>query len=34
MTDKTALAALDPATLYGGGARGYIDCPTLADVNA
>jgi N-ethylmaleimide reductase len=25
------LAALDPTTLYGGGAKGYIDYPTLAD---
>lgn len=24
------LAALDPATLYGGGAQGYTDDPTLA----
>lgn len=28
------LAALDPATLYGGGAKGYIDYPTLADSQA
>lgn len=30
---KTAasLSALDPATLYGGGAAGYIDYPTLAE---
>lgn len=27
------LAALDPTTLYGGGAHGYIDYPTLADAN-
>ncbi len=26
------LAQLDPATLYGGGAQGYIDYPALADV--
>ena len=26
-----ALAQLDPATLYGGGAQGYIDYPALAD---
>lgn len=26
------LAQLDPATLYGGGAEGYIDYPALADV--
>ena len=26
-----ALAALNPVTLYGGGAQGYIDYPTLAD---
>ncbi|MDQ2139945.1 alkene reductase [Alcaligenaceae bacterium B3P038] len=29
-----SLAALDPATLYGGGAKGYIDYPTLANANA
>lgn len=28
------LAALDPSTLYGGGARGYTDYPVLADVSA
>lgn len=28
------LNALDPATLYGGGANGYIDYPTLADASA
>ncbi|QXI18214.1 alkene reductase [Pseudomonas hamedanensis] len=28
------LAAFDPATLYGGGATGYIDYPTLAESNA
>lgn len=28
------LAALDPATLYGGGAKGYIDYPTLAESQA
>ncbi|WP_436411650.1 hypothetical protein [Variovorax ginsengisoli] len=28
------LTALNPATLYGGGAAGYIDYPTLADSNA
>jgi N-ethylmaleimide reductase len=28
------LAALNPATLYGGGAQGYIDYPTLADAHA
>jgi N-ethylmaleimide reductase len=28
------LAALDPATLYGGGAAGYIDYPTFADSSA
>jgi N-ethylmaleimide reductase len=30
---KTAasLSAFDPATLYGGGAEGYIDYPTLAE---
>jgi len=28
------LAALNPATLYGGGAEGYIDYPTLAEANA
>ncbi|MBC3269952.1 alkene reductase [Pseudomonas sp. SWRI81] len=28
------LAAFDPATLYGGGAAGYIDYPTLAESNA
>jgi N-ethylmaleimide reductase len=27
------LAALNPATLYGGGAAGYIDYPTLADAS-
>jgi N-ethylmaleimide reductase len=25
------LAPLNPATLYGGGAQGYIDYPTFAD---
>jgi len=29
-----ALAQLDPATLYGGGAAGYIDYPALADADA
>ncbi|MBV4485002.1 alkene reductase [Pseudomonas sp. SWRI153] len=28
------LAAFDPATLYGGGAAGYIDYPTLAETSA
>lgn len=28
------LNALDPATLYGGGAKGYIDYPTLANASA
>ena len=28
------LAAFDPTTLYGGGAAGYIDYPTLADSSA
>lgn len=28
------LAPLDPATLYGGGAKGYIDYPTLAESQA
>lgn len=28
------LAALNPATLYGGGAEGYTDYPTLADASA
>ncbi|MFL6533972.1 MAG: alkene reductase [Pseudomonas sp.] len=28
------LAALNPATLYGGGAEGYIDYPTFAEANA
>lgn len=28
------LAAFDPATLYGGGAAGYIDYPTLAESSA
>ncbi len=28
------LAALNPATLYGGGANGYIDYPTLRDAQA
>jgi len=28
------LNALDPATLYGGGAKGYIDYPALANSNA
>jgi N-ethylmaleimide reductase len=28
------LAALDPKTLYGGGAQGYIDYPTLAEADA
>lgn len=28
------LAALNPATLFGGGAAGYIDYPTLAEANA
>lgn len=28
------LAAFDPATLYGGGATGYIDYPALADASA
>lgn len=28
------LAAFNPATLYGGGATGYIDYPTLAEANA
>lgn len=28
------LAALDPATLYGGGAAGYTDYPALADASA
>ena len=28
------LAALDPATLYGGGAKGYIDYPPLAESQA
>ncbi|SDD40452.1 N-ethylmaleimide reductase [Variovorax sp. CF079] len=28
------LAALNPATLYGGGAQGYTDYPTLADSSA
>ena len=29
-----ALSAFDPATLYGGGAAGYIDYPTLAESSA
>lgn len=29
-----ALAPLNPATLYGGGAEGYIDYPALADASA
>ncbi len=29
-----ALAALNPATLYGGGAEGYTDYPTLAEAHA
>lgn len=29
-----ALNPLDPTTLYGGGAKGYIDYPALADVDA
>ncbi|MEG0003873.1 MAG: alkene reductase, partial [Comamonas sp.] len=28
------LAALDPKTLYGGGAQGYTDYPTLAEAGA
>ena len=28
------LAAFNPATLYGGGAKGYIDYPSLAEANA
>jgi N-ethylmaleimide reductase len=28
------LSAFNPATLYGGGAAGYIDYPTLAESNA
>jgi N-ethylmaleimide reductase len=28
------LAALDPKTLYGGGAQGHIDDPTLAEAGA
>ena len=28
------LSALNPATLYGGGAEGYIDYPTLAESSA
>lgn len=28
------LTALDPTTLYGGGAKGYSDYPSLADANA
>ena len=27
------LSAFNPATLYGGGAEGYIDYPTFADAN-
>lgn len=27
------LAVLDPTTLYGGGAKGYIDYPTLAEAD-
>ena len=30
MKTGAPLAALDPATLYGGGAAGYTDYPTLA----
>jgi N-ethylmaleimide reductase len=29
LRENAPLAALDPGTLYGGGARGYIDYPTL-----
>jgi N-ethylmaleimide reductase len=29
LRDNAPLAALDPGTLYGGGAKGYIDYPTL-----
>jgi hypothetical protein len=29
--DDLPLAALDPSTLYGGGAKGHIDSPTFAD---
>jgi N-ethylmaleimide reductase len=28
-----ALSAFDPTTLYGGGAAGYIDYPTLTESN-
>jgi N-ethylmaleimide reductase len=33
LRENAPLAALDPGTLYGGGAKGYIDYPTL-DVHA
>jgi N-ethylmaleimide reductase len=29
LRENAPLAALDPGTLYGGGAKGYIDYPTL-----
>ncbi|WP_339071748.1 hypothetical protein WIN67_16785 [Pseudomonas idahonensis] len=29
-----ALSAFNPATLYGGGAAGYIDYPTLVESSA
>lgn len=31
LRSNAALSAFDPATLYGGGAAGYIDYPTLAE---
>ena len=31
LENAAALSAFDPATLYGGGAEGYIDYPTLAE---
>lgn len=33
LEQRAPLNALDPTTLYGGGAKGYIDYPTLANSN-
>lgn len=33
LEQRAPLNALDPSTLYGGGAKGYIDYPTLANSN-
>jgi N-ethylmaleimide reductase len=32
LRENAPLAPLDPGTLYGGGAKGYIDYPTLDEL--